>query len=169
LEGFFEIGKIVKPHGLRGRLKVKSYLVEPEKVLRRVTEVELTKASDRKGPYTLGEWRLQRDSIVMEMVEVNDIEVANALKGYLVWGKMEFLEPLGDDEFYWRELIGMEMVTEAGEKLGELTAVFPTGSNDVYVCTTEKGEILIPATVECIRQVDRKERKMVVNLLPGLV
>lgn len=168
MEGFFEIGRIVKPHGLRGRLKVRSYLVEPKKVLSRVQEVFLTREGERVASYTLDRWRLQGDFIFMEISDVADIKAAESLIGCLVWGRRECLDALPEGEYYWCELIGMEVITEEGEPLGILSTIFPTGGNDVYVCTSDKGEILIPAIGDCIRQVDREGRKMVVRLLAGL-
>jgi len=168
LEEFFEIGRVVKPHGLRGHLKVRSYLTEPEKVLSRVREVILTRKEERLGPFILGEWRRQGDFIVIEIGEVKHIDEAQTLVGCLVWARMECLEPLPEGEYYWCELLGMEVVTEAGEVLGKITSIIPTGSNDVYVCTSEKGELLIPATYDCVQRVDRRERKMIVHFLKGL-
>ncbi|MCX7981636.1 MAG: ribosome maturation factor RimM [Syntrophales bacterium] len=168
MEGFFEIGRIVKPHGLRGRLKVRSYLLEPEKILPRVREVVLSRAGEWQGVYGLKEWHRQGNFVVLEIEKIVDIEAAKALVGCLVWGEREYLEPLPEGEYYWCELIGMEVVTEEGEAIGLLRAVLPTGSNDVYVCTSETGEILIPAIADCIREVDRTSRRMVVRLLPGL-
>lgn len=168
MEGFFEIGIVVKPHGLRGRLKVRSYLTEPEKILGRLREVMLTRGGEKMGPFGLHKWRRQGDFILVEIEKVETIDTADTLTGCILWGRREYLDPLPEGEYYWCELRGMEVVTEEGEVIGTLTAIFPTGGNDVYVCTSEKGEILIPAIADCIREVNRKERRMVVRLLEGL-
>ncbi len=62
------------------------------------------------------------------------------------------------------------MYLEDNTYLGNLIDVFPTGSNDVYVVKTEEGkQILLPAIKEVIKNVNLEEKKMVVNLMEGLV
>jgi 16S rRNA processing protein RimM len=63
----------------------------------------------------------------------------------------------------------MEVVSESGEKLGKIVDIFETGSNDVYVMKHGRKEIYIPATAEVVKQVDRKEKRMVIRLLDGLM
>jgi len=158
----------VKPHGLRGEVKVKSFLTEPEQVLPRVETVMATEGKAAREVLSLVRWRSQQGIILMEFQGVNDAERAGELVGSLLWGREECLAPLPEGEFYWRELLGMRVVTEEGEYLGELTSIFPTGSNDVYVCTSEQGEMLIPAIADCVRHIHKGERTMVVRLLAGL-
>ena len=78
--------------------------------------------------------------------------------------------PLGEDEYYNRDLYGLKVVTEEGEELGEITEIFPTGSNDVYVVKKDgKGkELLLPAIKDCIKNVDLENSVMTVKLLEGL-
>ncbi|MDR1914225.1 MAG: ribosome maturation factor RimM [Clostridiales bacterium] len=77
--------------------------------------------------------------------------------------------PLGDDEYYVRDLYGMTVVTDEGEPLGEIKDVLQTGGNDVYVVGGELGQvILIPAIKQCIGNIDINSRRMVVTLMEGL-
>ncbi|HOO41898.1 MAG TPA: ribosome maturation factor RimM, partial [Syntrophales bacterium] len=69
---------------------------------------------------------------------------------------------------YWRDIIGLDVVTETGQPLGKVQEIFPTGSNDVYVCRNGDKEILLPAIADVIRKVDLREKRMVVRLLEGL-
>jgi 16S rRNA processing protein RimM len=76
---------------------------------------------------------------------------------------------LSDGEYYWNEVIGLQVVTEDDRVLGRIETVFPTGSNDVYVCRSPEGrEILLPAIVDVVRAIDRERGVMVVRLLKGL-
>ena len=64
----------------------------------------------------------------------------------------------------------MEVVTDAGERLGILTDVIQTGANDVYVVkTSQEKEILLPAIRDCILEVDVEEKRMRVHVLEGLL
>jgi 16S rRNA processing protein RimM len=63
----------------------------------------------------------------------------------------------------------MEVFSEAGEKLGTITDIFETGSNDVYVMKSGGKEIYIPATSEVVKEIDTKVRRMVIHLMDGLM
>jgi 16S rRNA processing protein RimM len=78
------------------------------------------------------------------------------------------LKELPPGEYYWRDIIGLDVYTEEGKLLGRIESVFPTGSNDVYVCKGGQREILLPAIVDVIRQIDINRRVMTVRLLEGL-
>jgi 16S rRNA processing protein RimM len=75
---------------------------------------------------------------------------------------------LPEGEYYWRDIIGLNVYTEEGKLLGQIESVFPTGSNDVYVCKGEEREILLPAIADVIRKIDVTRRVMIVRLLEGL-
>ena len=85
-----------------------------------------------------------------------------------VWIPSEKMQKLPEGEYYWREIIGLQVVTEEGKILGRIESVFPTGSNDVYICRGGEREILLPAIVDVIRKIDTEHRVMVVRLLKGL-
>jgi 16S rRNA processing protein RimM len=77
--------------------------------------------------------------------------------------------PLGENEYFIADLIGLTAKSDEGETLGTVTDVLQTGANDVYVVTSPgQKEILIPAIHDCIKQVDMEQREMLIHLLPGL-
>jgi 16S rRNA processing protein RimM len=74
------------------------------------------------------------------------------------------LPPTESNEFYWYQLIGLEVVDTEGQKLGTLEEIIETGSNDVYVVRRGREEILVPAIEEVVREVDLQRRLMTVDL-----
>src|SRR5438552_3112356 len=56
--------------------------------------------------------------------------------------------------FFWHQIIGLSVKSTADEDLGQVTEILETGSNDVYVVTGPRGQILIPATAEVVRSID---------------
>lgn len=96
-------------------------------------------------------------------------EQAKAIANWLIKIPEEEAMPLPEGGYYWFELVGMAVLSETGEKLGEITDIFRTGSNDVYVMKRGCKEVYLPATREIIRQVDRKARTMVVHVMKGLL
>ncbi|MYD64510.1 MAG: 16S rRNA processing protein RimM [Chloroflexi bacterium] len=99
-----------------------------------------------------------------------DATAANALRGTLIEIEEAELPDLGQDEYYVHDLVGLEVVSTEGERLGRLAEVLRTGANDVYI-VRRKGErdLLIPAIGDVIAEVDLSGGRMVVELLPGLL
>ena len=96
------------------------------------------------------------------------MESAQELIGCKVFLPQDVLEKLPEGEYYWRDVIGLAVYTEDNKYIGRIESVFPTGSNDVYVCKGEDREILLPAISEVIRKIDIDHQFMTVNLLEGL-
>ncbi len=164
---FFEIGKIVKSCGLNGRMKAVSYLESNDK-LQDTDELYLSYGNDRKGPFKLkGIWSRGK-TFSLEIEGVEDLESANALIGCKVLIPADKLGDLPEGEYYWRDMIGLQVVTEEGRILGVIEAIFPTGSNDVYVCSGGEREVLLPGIADVIRKIDINRGMMVVRLLEGL-
>jgi 16S rRNA processing protein RimM len=164
---FFAIGKIVKTSGLKGRLKAVSYM-ESHDTLRSLEEVYIRKGNDTKGPFTLKNILVRKNNFLVDMEGVEDIEKARAFVGCHMLISLNKLEILPEDEYYWRDITGLKVITENGHVLGSITSVFPTGSNDVYVCSGGEREILLPGIAEVIRTIDIERGVMVVRLLDGL-
>ncbi len=164
---FFEIGKIVKSCGLKGRMKAVSYLESNDK-LQDLNELYISYGNDRKGPFRLKDIRSRGKSFFLEIEGVENLQSAKALIGCQVLIPADKLEKLPEGEYYWRDMIGLKVVTEDGRILGVIDAIFPTGSNDVYVCSGGDREILLPGTADVIRKIDIGRGMMVVRLLEGL-
>ncbi len=160
------IGKIVKVHGLKGAVKVTPYL-ESNKILEDLKEVQIG-LDKGPEPFKIIKSRLAKKAFFIELEGVKDVATAGKLVGRELLIPSDRLEPLPENEYYWKDIIGLKVRTEAGEFLGKIETVFNTGSNDVYVCRGEEREILLPATAEVIRKIDLEKGEMIVRLLEGL-
>jgi 16S rRNA processing protein RimM len=165
---FFEIGKIVKVHGLRGGVKVNSYLTDPGSLLPRLEEVYLQRGEGEIKRCLLTGCQLGSDFFFLELEGVRDPEAAAAIVGCRVYAPADKLAALPEGEYYWHELIGMEAVTEDGISLGTIREIFSARGNDVYVCKDGDAERLLPASEEVVRKVDKANNIMTVRLLEGL-
>ena len=114
----------------------------------------------------------------MEYIEIGQIVNTNGLKGVVK------VNPFTDDISKFEDLkyvyiqlknelkkVKIEQVRyNKNEYLGKIEDVFPTGSNDVYVVKDNLGkQILIPAIADVVKEVDLKNKKMTINLIPGLI
>ncbi len=167
MKDLLEIGKITRPIGLKGRMKVVSYLESPH-VLESLQDVYVKHGDRSPDLYKIRKIAFKKKIFSLEIEGVEDIDTARALTGCQVFIPFDKLEKLSEGEYYWRDIAGLEVFTEDGRKLGEIENIFNTGSNDVYVCTGGEREILLPAIEDVIKKIDLEKGFMVVELLEGL-
>ena len=165
--GLLEIGRIVGCHGLAGRVKVLSYL-DSQDMLNNLPEVFVGRRSQETIPFPLDAVQPGRGFFILKLGGIEDRGAAAKLVRSSVWMPSEKMKKLPEGEYYWRDIIGLQVVTEEGQSLGRVESVFPTGSNDVYVCRAAEKEILLPAIGEVVRKIDIDHGIMVVRLLKGL-
>jgi 16S rRNA processing protein RimM len=162
----FVVGEIVKTRGLRGCMKVLS-AVETQNIPSGLEFVYLEDSRGQQKRHSLRKLERPGKFLFLELEDIIDLDSARALVGCKVLIPRDMLEALPDGEYYWREIIGLDVVDEDGKYLGRIESIFPTGSNDVYVCKGER-EILLPAISDVIVRIDPAENKMTVKLLEGL-
>lgn len=123
---------------------------------------------DRPVPYPLRKADRSGRFIFAQFEGISDIDAAQKLVGRKVFLPRDLLEALPDGEYYWQDLIGLWVTDEAGKALGRIESIFPTGSNDVFVCRNENDEVLIPAIDGVVLHVDLNEGTMTVKMPEGL-
>ncbi len=159
----FPIGKVVKAHGLKGHLKVLPY-GEILSTLAAEEEVTACLVDGSEMSLTITEVRPHQKGFLLLSREISRVEDARRLVGAKLCVPESRLPSLNSDEFYWYQLIGLEVVSPDGKKLGTLEEIIETGSNDVYVVRRGGEEILVPATQEVVRKIDLQRRLMTVDL-----
>ncbi len=157
------IGKVIKAHGLRGHLKVLPY-GETFSTLSAEEKITANLPDGSSLTLTVAEIRPHQKTFLLMSREIETVEEAHRLVGAELCVPESRLPPTDPDEFYWYQLIGLEVVNSEGERLGILEEIIETGSNDVYVVRRGKEEILIPAIEEVVREVDLQRRLMTVDL-----
>lgn len=132
-------------------------------------ELYLKDKEGRVQPYEIQEAKIHKKCISARLKGCEGIVDAEKFIGASVLVKRENLPPLEEGEYYWFEIIGMDVVTDDGRALGKVKSILPSGSNDVYLVQGEAGEWLIPATEEVISRVDREQGQMVIHIIEGLL
>jgi 16S rRNA processing protein RimM len=164
----FVVGEIVKTRGLRGCVKALSY-VETRDIFDGLEFVYIEDGSGKKNHHKLRKIAISGNFLFIEIEGISDIESAQSLVGRKVYLPKDLLGELPEGEYYWRDIVGLNVYNEEGQYLGCIESIFPTGSNDVYVCKNESAEILIPAIADVVLQIDLERRIMTVKLLEGLL
>jgi len=163
----FEAGEIVKTRGLRGCMKVLSYL-EAKSEFSKPDFVYIEKTPGQKNRFCLKKIDKAGSAFFIELEEIKDVASAKEFVGCKVYLPKDILKKLTPGEYYFHDIIGLDVYNEEGKFIGKIESIFPTGSNDVYVCRGENKEILLPAISHVIKKIDINQRIMTVKIPNGL-
>lgn len=161
------IGIVARPHGIAGEIKIQ---LAPEyaaalDILGHVKRIYLDEA---EPAYQVVTFRSQRDAAFLKLDRITTRNDAEAVRGARVAIHPRDLAELPKGEYYAHQLTGLRVCRESGELIGELVEVLSTGSNDVYVVNTAKGELLLPALDSVVREIDLAAGVMKVIVPEGL-
>lgn len=150
------IGRLLKPHGLRGEIVFLPYVVEmallPDLMGRAVV---LQHPMAPPLSRTVSGWRQFHKRVLMQFDGCRDISQAETLREYEVLLARHVFEPLPEGEYYWFEIEGLAVYAEDGEYLGVVSEIIYTGSNDVYVVQDADGrELMVPALSDAVSRID---------------
>jgi len=170
-EDFLVIGRVLKPHGVKGDLRVRYYNPEDPLFLSRYERLFLK--DDRRGIFrsfrVLQVRHHKKDILILSLEGIRTREDAERWRGSEVLVHREDLPPLEEDEYYCEDLIGLDVFTKDGEYLGRITSIFSAGGSDVYVVEGDRGEVMLPAIKKVILEVDLEGQRMIVELPEGLL
>ena len=165
------VGQVTSTHGLKGEVKVYPTTNDPEKRFRELKEVIL-KTPKEEITVHIRSVRFNKNLALLKFEEIDGIDAAEKYKEAYVCVPREKAQELGPDEYYEADLIGMEVMSDEGEKLGVLKKVLHTGANDVYEVEPEAEgakSFLIPAIKDCVKEVDVDNAVMKIHVMDGLL
>ena len=165
------VGQITSTHGLKGEVKVYPTTDDPEVRFRELRDVIL-KTPKEDIPVTIKSVRFSKSLALLKFEGIDGIDAVEKYRGAYVCVPRENAQKLGPDEYYEADLIGMDVISDEGEKLGILTKVMHTGANDVYEVETDpesRRSFLIPAIKDCVKKVDTENGVMTIHVMEGLL
>ncbi len=166
---YLEIGQIVNTFGIKGMVKVKPFTDDIKKRFDNLKKVYVQNKNTRKE-YEIEEVKYHKEMVLIKFKGIENPDDANLLRNYYLVVDRNNEEPLEEGTYYIVDMIGLEVYTDEGEKIGILDDVFNSGSSDIYVVKNELGkQILLPAIEDVIKNIDMEQRKMIVHLIPGLM
>jgi 16S rRNA processing protein RimM len=160
---FVVIGQILAPWGAKGKLKVKVLTDFPQRF------VPTAQVYINRQPMTIDSTEWHQGKAIIKLDQIETIEAAQRLRGQPVEILPSQLYPLPEGQYYHFQLIGLEVWTTQGELLGNITEILTAESNDNYVVSGAKGEILIPAIEDVIKSVDLDKGRMSIEPIEGLL
>ena len=162
------VAKISGTHGIKGLLKIFSYSGNIESFQHSGT-VFLKEKNGLLQEYSISGVAAHGGGFILSLAGFNDINQVLSFVGSELCLKRSQLPEPAEDEYYWRDLIGLAVSTDQGVDLGKIVDIFETGSSDIYVVRDGSKEYLIPAIADVISKVDIAGNKMVITPLDGLL
>lgn len=168
MEEYFEIGQIVNTSGLKGVLKIKPFTDDIKKFSNLKTIYIKTK--NDLTEFKIEQVRYVKNMVMLKLAGIDTVEEAEKYRNLYIKVLRDQEEELEEGSYYVVDILGCKVNTDANQELGKIVDVFQTGSNDVYVVKDEQGkQILLPAIKQVIKNVDVKNKIIIVHLLEGLV
>lgn len=163
------VGRIGRAHGIRGEVAVEPRTDDPD--ARIGVGAQLHTEPDSAGPLTVSSTRWHGDRLLVRFTGVGDRNAAEGLRGIRLLAEVDPDErPDDPEEFYDRQLVGMEAVTTDGEPVGEVADVVHLPGQDLLSVRAPDGhEILVPFVTQIVPEVDLGSGRVVLDPPDGLL
>ncbi len=162
---FLAVGEVQAPHGVRGHFRARVLTDFPER-FKRLRRVYL---GEEHQPFEVESARVLPEGALIKLRGIESPEVARTYAHKLLYVPEAEAEPLGEDQYYWYQIIGLAVWTKDERYLGEVKEILNTGSNDVYVVKGPSGEVLVPAIEDVVVSVDVKAGRLVIEPMEGML
>ncbi|MBV5317490.1 MAG: 16S rRNA processing protein RimM [Desulfobulbaceae bacterium] len=166
-EAYVMVGIVIRPHGIKGDLKVHPYTEEPGNFCRYRRLYLSADAEGAKVPYVNAQSRVNGNTVILRLEECTTRDRAEQLAGMKIWVAVVDLPPVGTDEFYLYTLEGKQAQTLTGLSLGTVTAILSNSGQDILIIKDAQNEYLVPLVRAFFVTID--DEKVVLDLPPGLL
>jgi 16S rRNA processing protein RimM len=161
-EELFSIGEVIATWGVHGEIKIRVLTDFPKRF--------------KKGSsflidgirYNIETVKKLNDGIVLKLEGIDTPEAALPLKNKKMKVTEAELQKLPKGMYYRHQIIGLTVITEDGEKIGEISEIIETNANNVYVVRSDGREALIPAKGNIIKEINIENGTMTIEMVKGL-
>lgn len=162
---YIKVGKIVNTHGVKGYVKC----IPMTDDLERFEELKyvFTEKDDIKR--IISDVWFQKGMVYLKLNNIDDMNTAEAFKDTYISILEDQLRDLPEDSYYLFDLEGMEVYSTDGDYIGKISDIFQTGANDVYEIKNNSKSYLIPAIKDVVKEVNVQDKKMIINVIEGLL
>lgn len=157
------VGWVLGLHGTSGQVRVQVFSDVPHR-FSPGKSLCCNGSSYRIGAVT----PTRSDQVILQLEGIDSPQAARDLVGQWLTAPPETSPQLPVGEYFHYQILGLRVLTEEGEELGEVSEIIETGSNDVYLVSGEKGDLLVPAISQVVREIDLANQVMTIRLLEGL-
>lgn len=167
---YYEIGKIVNTHGIKGEVRVLPVTDFAEERFQVGNTVYLFK-DDNAQPIEveIASVRTHKQFELLTFVGYENINLVEKFKGYQVKISEAQQEELEEGVYYHHQIIGLDVYDQNNHLVGQIAEIMETGANDVWVVKRhDKKELLLPAIPDVIQEIDLADHKVLVDIPEGL-
>ncbi|RUL55828.1 ribosome maturation factor RimM [Lysinibacillus antri] len=170
---WFNVGRIVNTHGIRGEVRVLSSTDFEDVRFAKGSKLAVFKKDDKKPIWVVVEnARRHKNFILLTFEGYNNINLVEPFKEGLLKVTKDQLEEdeLQENEFYYYEIIGCEVFSEEGESIGTVTEILETGANDVWEVKASNGKKhYIPYIEDVVKDINVEDKKIIIHVMEGLL
>lgn len=162
------VGRVIRPHGIRGAVIVAPESDWPERFSEGASLL-MEAPGGRCEHVTVESAAPHKGKLLVYLSGVGDRDTAEELKGRYLLVRARYAAPLGENEYWAHDLVGMSVVEEDGRALGEVGDVICGHAQDLLVVRGVHGEFQVPFVGQFVKSVDTGERVIVVKVIEGMV
>ncbi|ATU26705.1 ribosome maturation factor RimM [Bacillus velezensis] len=168
---WFNVGKIVNTHGIKGEVRVISKTDFAEERYKPGNTLYLfAEGAAEPIKVTVSAHRLHKQFHLLQFKEMPSLNEVEHLRNMVIKVPEEDLGELEEDEFYFHEIIGCEVMSEDGELIGTVKEILTPGANDVWVVQRKgKKDALIPYIASVVKDININEKKIKIHVMEGLI
>ncbi|MEM1490553.1 ribosome maturation factor RimM [Bacillus velezensis] len=168
---WFNVGKIVNTHGIKGEVRVISKTDFAEERYKPGNTLYLfAEGAAEPIKVTVSAHRLHKQFHLLQFKEMPSLNEVEHLRNMVIKVPEEDLGELEEDEFYFHEIIGCEVVSEDGGLIGTVKEILTPGANDVWVVARKgKKDALIPYIASVVKDININEKKIKIHVMEGLI
>ncbi len=167
MQDYFELGYIKQTHGINGFLKAILDVDYPENYTK--LESIFLFIEGRLIPFFIEEMDIQDKVALLKFEDINDIHEASKLKGVSLFAPIHWLPKLPEDQYYYHEIIGFEVIDSRHGALGQVKELFTHSPQVLFSVLFQQKEVLIPLQDDIVTKVDKQTQKIFVTLPEGLL
>lgn len=167
LDDYFEIGYILKPHGLNGALNIRMDADDPMKY--KGMESVVVKIGNNLVPFFISSLQINGKKGILHLEDINSIEAADELNSCPLLLPIEQLPKLSGNQFYYHDVIGYKVIDHVKDDLGVIEHIFTEGNQDLISMKYKGKEVLIPVIDEIVSHADHTKKEVHVMLPEGLL
>jgi 16S rRNA processing protein RimM len=160
-------GRVLRPHGLEGLLRVQSFSQSAASLLN-AGKVFFKLTTGENHHLSVISARPHKNVFLAELAGLTDITQAESFRGAEIYISKDALVR-EEGEYFWFELLGLDVFSSDNEFLGVVSQIIPAGNNEIYVVKNGDREILLPAAHDVVNHIDLENGKMIISALEGLL
>ena len=165
MKDYIKVGKIVNTHGVKGYIKC----IPLTDDLERFEELEYVYTEKDNIKRTIDDVWYQKGLVCLKLKDIDDMDKAELFKDTYISIVEDQLRVLPENSYYLFDLEGMDVYSNNGDYIGKISEVYQTGANDVYEVKNNKNSYLIPAIKDVVKSVNVQDKKMIINVIEGLL